>query len=666
MNLDVPTIAFISCLTSLTQFIALFVQYRVNKTYQGIGWWLLGSSLTAIGVIFLLLISVRSLLILAMIANPLIILGQIFIYVGIIRFLDKKENKWALTSIFVLFNLFYYYFMFFENSISARTLVIAAVLTLILFISAYRLFPVRDKLISSSARFTAIVFLAYACFSALRFLYVSMSPNIQSYYDVTTALSISFLFPLLASLLWTFGFIIMLNQRLNADMRVEKEKLQMFFNASPDAEVISRLSDGSIVDVNGGFLTMSGYQRAELIGNTTIEVNIWHNGADRDSFINELQENGSCENKECVFQRKDGSLLTGSISAKVITIQSVPHILSVVHDITQKKQAEEVMRESEELYRSILNASPDDITITDMLGRIQMISPAAKQMFGFEPEYEHYIGSQILDYLVPEDRERARLNIISTIKGAALGLNEYSAIRKDGSILDIEVTRGLIRDGNGQPAKMLYIIRDISERKQAEQKIQQLIQQLEIEKKTAQLNAITDSLTGLANRRYFDEALNIEFHRLKRSGSPLSLIMLDVDHFKKFNDRYGHLAGDECLRQIGMTLKTIVKRGTDIVARYGGEEFVVLLTETDQKGVMIVAERIREAIQALAIPSAAPDVAEVVTVSLGVVTTRSSTHLESTDQVIGLADQAMYLAKKGGRNRISVTTDQMILVKNHK
>ena len=104
-----------------------------------------------------------------MIANPLIILGQIFIYVGINRFLDKKENKWALTSIFAIFNLFYYYFLFFENSISARTLVIAAVLVVILFISTYKLFLVRDELISSSARFTAIVFLAYSLFFCVTF-----------------------------------------------------------------------------------------------------------------------------------------------------------------------------------------------------------------------------------------------------------------------------------------------------------------------------------------------------------------------------------------------------------------------------------------------------------------------------------------------------------------
>ena len=172
----------------------------------------------------------------------------------------------------------------------------------------------------------------------------------------------------------------------------------------------------------------------------------------------------------------------------------------------------------------------------------------------------------------------------------------------------------------------------------------------------AQLNSVTDSLTGLANRRYFDDALETEFYRLKRSGSNLSLIMLDVDHFKKFNDSYGHLARDDCLRLIGTTLKTIVLRMPDIVARYGGEEFVVILPETDNNGAKVLAERIRKAIEALAIPHSTYELAKNVTVSLGVVTVYPN-RLESPEQVVALADEALYCAKKGGRNRIEVASD---------
>ena len=594
MKLDIATLALISSLTFLTQFIALLVQYLNNRTIRGVRWWLLGSSLSAIGVIFTPLVNVKSLLFLAMIANPLIVLGLIFLYVGVMRFLYKQENRWGLALIFIVFIFFYYYFMFASNNISARSLAITAVTALISFMTAHRLFFHKARLPSGSVIFTAIVFLFYGCFTAVRFYFLLVLPAIQSYSDQEFFLYLSYIVPIVTSLLWTFGFIIMVNQRLNEENREEKEKMQLIFNTSPDAAIISRLLDGTIVEVNAGFLTMSGYTRVEVINQTTTGINIWHNVEDRESFVNEIIDKGSCENMVFVFQRKDGSLFTGSISAKIITIQAIPHIVSLVHDISIQKKAEDAIRESEELYRSILNASPDDITITDLKGNILVISPAAKKIFGYDPEYDFFKGTQLLDYIVPEDRESARANILLMFKGEYSGPNEYHGIRQDGSIFNIEVNSGIIHGANGQPVKMVFIVRDISERKQADQQIQQLVRQLEIERNKAQVDANTDSLTGLANRRYFDEAFNKEVHRLKRSGTPLSLIMLDVDHFKKFNDSYGHLAGDDCLRRIGMTLRTYIGRATDIVARYGGEEFVVILADTDQNGAVTVAERIQK------------------------------------------------------------------------
>jgi diguanylate cyclase (GGDEF)-like protein/PAS domain S-box-containing protein len=659
MKLDILTLAFISSLTFLTQFIALLVQYILNKNYRGVSWWLLGSTFMAIGVILTPTVNIKSLELLARIANPLIILGHVFLYIGIARFINKKENKWVLILFFVVFTFFYYFFMFIYNDISARSISIASALMLISFMTAFRLYFNNDRLITGSATFTASVFFAYGCFSVVRIFILLFSPPIQAYSDQGLILEITFIIPIVVSLLWTFGFIIMLNQRMNAEYREEKEKLQLIFNTSPDAAMISRLADGMIANVNAGFLAMSGYTRAELINKTIKKINIWQNLTEREIFLNELKEKGSCENREFVFQRKDGSLFTGRISAKIITIQTEPYIISITHDITESKQAEEAIRESEELYRSILNASPDDITITDMKGQILVISPEAKKMFGYESEYDQFVGSQILDYIVPEDQQRARANIVSMFKGDYAGPNQYRGIRKDRSTFDIEVKSGLIKGANRQPAKMVFMVRDITERKQAEQQIQELIRQLEIEKNTAQLNANTDSLTGLANRRYFDDALNKEFHRLKRSGAAMSLIMLDVDHFKKFNDFYGHLAGDDCLRQIGITLKTFIKRASDIMARYGGEEFVVILTETDQYGAAAIAEQIRKAVEALAIPHAESGISEFVTISLGVVTIHT-TSLASPDQVVALADEALYNAKNGGRNRTSFASENEV------
>jgi len=626
----------------------------MHRTYRGFGWWLLGSILMALGVIFMPMLTVKSLEMLARIANPLMFLGQIFLYIGIMRFLDKKENRWLLSSIFVVYILFYYYYMYFYNDISSRTVVVTAGLSAISLMTAYKLFFEKDIRISASANFTAAIFLAFGCFMTIRFFGALILPPIHEYRDQALLLISSFVIPIVTSPLWTFGFILMVNQRLNAENWEEKEKLQLVFNASPDAAMITQLLDGLFVDVNIGFSVMTGYTRAEVIGNSASKISVWHNIADRQIVITELKDKGICTNLEFVFKRKDGSPFLGTISARIITLHSVSHIVSVIHDITERKQSEEALMESEEKYRSILNASPDDITITDLEGRIIMVSPAAKKMFGYELNFDEFTSMRLVDFIVPEDVERAQSNILRMYQGGDPRPNEYRGVRKDRSIFDIEVNSGFILNSNGQPTKMVFIVRDITERKLAEQQIQELFQQLEIEKNTAHFNSITDSLTRLANRRYFDEALKTEFYRLKRTGSTLSLIMLDVDHFKKFNDTYGHLAGDDCLRQIGTTLKRIVGRVPDIVARYGGEEFVVILPETENVGAETLAERIRNAVEALAIAHSASDISNYVTVSLGVVTADTS-RLASPERIVALADEALYSAKKSGRNQLVVS-----------
>ena len=656
MEIDVFTLSIASCLVYVCQFIAILIQYRINKTFIGVKWWLVGTMFAALGVIFMPMVAVPSLIEFSMVAIPLVVLGQTFLFIGIVRFLGRNEKKWVLVLIFSLFIVPYYYFMFGINSISDRTLVYTATMFVLLLISAITLFRYKGKEFSYSANFTAAIFFLYGLFSLSRFIWVASIPQLTSYFERESGLSASFIFPLIANVLWTFGFIIMLNQRLNAENVEEKEKLQRIFNTSPDAAIITRAEDGLIVDVNAGFSVMTGFSREELIGNTIRNINLWKIWADHEIFVNKVRNNGVCENEEYDFVRKDGSPLIGSVSAKTIIIQSVKHIFSNVHDITTNKQAEEAVRESEALYRSILDASPDDITITDSVGYILVVSPAAKKMFGYGPEYEGYVGSHVLENIVPEDKERARGNIKRLLDSGVGGTREYKVFRRDKKILDIEVNSGIIRDVTGKPAKMVFVIRDITERKLAELKIQQLVQQLELEKKVAQRNANTDSLTGLSNRRYFDESFGVEYQRMKRSGQPLSLLMLDVDRFKNFNDQYGHLAGDNCLRQIGTTLTQNVTRISDIVARYGGEEFVVVLADTDQEGAVHVAERIRKGIKALNIPHLVSDVADVVTVTIGVVTAYPS-KLDSMEHVVEMADDALYCAKDAGRNRISVSPE---------
>lgn len=163
--------------------------------------------------------------------------------------------------------------------------------------------------------------------------------------------------------------------------------------------------------------------------------------------------------------------------------------------------------------------------------------------------------------------------------------------------------------------------------------------------------SISDSLTGLSNRRFFDETLEVEWRASQRGNYELSLIFLDIDSFKPYNDNYGHQAGDMCLREIGTIILETIKRPRDLAARYGGEEFVVLLPKTSRHDAVRIAEKIRESVEWLAIEHNYSKVSEYVTVSIGVATMSPSQEFKPSE-LLKLADAGMYEAKENGRNRV--------------
>jgi len=169
-----------------------------------------------------------------------------------------------------------------------------------------------------------------------------------------------------------------------------------------------------------------------------------------------------------------------------------------------------------------------------------------------------------------------------------------------------------------------------------------------------------DGLTGLYNRRHFDEAIDTEWRRARRDGRPLSFLMIDVDEFKLFNDSYGHLAGDDCLRKIGAVLSCRVHRPADLIARYGGEEFCVLLPNTDTRGAFDLAQAIGKAVRQEQIPHLGCKNG-FVTVSIGVAT-RYPDVTSPYEQLIGAADKALYLAKRNGRDRVEINQQNLNLV----
>ena len=194
-------------------------------------------------------------------------------------------------------------------------------------------------------------------------------------------------------------------------------------------------------------------------------------------------------------------------------------------------------------------------------------------------------------------------------------------------------------------------------RKARERELLAVKAELELANQELADQASRDGLTGLANRRQFDKRLYEEWHRARREFQPLGLLMLDIDHFKRYNDTYGHLIGDHCLQQVARALKGTISRATDLAARYGGEEFGIILPNTPLKGTMVVGQRILSHIRMMGMPHQGISATAILTVSIGAASIIPSVSGKQ-DQLIKAADTALYHAKNSGRNML-VSADQV-------
>jgi diguanylate cyclase (GGDEF)-like protein len=199
----------------------------------------------------------------------------------------------------------------------------------------------------------------------------------------------------------------------------------------------------------------------------------------------------------------------------------------------------------------------------------------------------------------------------------------------------------------GLPSGTLILFRDISERKRAEQQLREAYRAVEA-------MSLTDVLTGLANRRRFDQYLATEWRRCVRDNKPLSLLMCDVDQFKAYNDTYGHQHGDSCLKQIAEACMDVVSRPGDLVARFGGEEFVVALPNTESEGALQVANEICESLRSRRLPHTGSPFG-IITISIGCATLIPQAGMHAPD-LIAMADHALYTAKHNGRNQVCLSS----------
>jgi diguanylate cyclase (GGDEF)-like protein/PAS domain S-box-containing protein len=320
----------------------------------------------------------------------------------------------------------------------------------------------------------------------------------------------------------------------------------------------------------------------------------------------------------------------------------------LVRQLQRGQRMAAALADREAHFRLLAEGSSDLVTRIGLDQRLRYVSPSAIRVVGWGAD--QLIGTPALAGIHPDDRPQVQAVVDAMKRGETDEARvTYRNAHRNHSEVWLESTLRVTRKGNGSVDGVVAISRDITEQKQLELRLEIL--------------AIEDSLTALANRRRFDQRLEEEWARACRDRSSLALLMIDVDHFKAYNDEYGHPAGDACLRMIADILSSEMQRVGDLAARYGGEEFVLLLPNTDAAGCVRIGERVLRAVREAGIVHSSNLISGCVTASLGGVACRPAlARAAGATSLVEAADRALYAAKQAGRDRMLMSGEVMNLL----
>lgn len=630
MSIDIRTLSLIISLITTIEVVVLVIQYQKEKKYKGFLWWIFGIGL--IGLHFLSVFMNESF----QFGVAALLIDNLFLTAGFLVLLHATLHFFNLKiqgRLYFLFGVLYTFLIITAYSLGNIALPMGiTALSVALFSALVARIIYKQKFSSYKllAFYNALAFLINAVFFIIYAISWFFFTNITQTELPTAIQEISYVVLSAITTFLTFGFIFLMDHRLNRDTLESKEKYTLMFETIPDAVLITRLKDGLFVEVNQVFTDLSGYSANEIRGKTTLDIDIWFYPVERNKFVILLTESGFVDDMEFQFRRKNGRPLIGLLSARAIDIDGIPHILSVVRDITSRKKMEEKLRENEQKYRFLAENSCDVIWHINKSHRIDYISPADEVIRGFKRE--EVIGTLVWSVFKPEGIQLVREKIEHHAQVEQIGNNmnvtrfEIEQRCKDGSWIWTEITAAPHYDQQGNLVGYHGISRDITEQKQLMDKLYE--------------QATIDELTQIPNRRHFMDLATIELRRAKRYHHPLSIAVIDFNTLKKINDSHGHLAGDRALSVFTKIVQQIV-RDVDVIGRFGGDEFLLLLPETDKEQATRVLERIQNVLASS--PVFYGDKNFTVSISVGVASIENWT--DTLEDLFNRADAALYLEK---------------------
>jgi diguanylate cyclase (GGDEF)-like protein/hemerythrin-like metal-binding protein/PAS domain S-box-containing protein len=401
------------------------------------------------------------------------------------------------------------------------------------------------------------------------------------------------------------------------------------------AEAIVVIQDAVIQLANPEISSLTGYTVEELLRTSILDYIVPEDHAKTAEYIRMWNEGEPTSNAyELRILARDGTIHHVDVRGTRIEWEGAPATLHLLQDVTAHKRVEEELRVIEERYLTLTETTSDCLWVLDFESfHFTYISPSILQLRGFTPE--EVMAQPLKEWMTPESQRMMKELIAQKLpefladpSSDVGGIFELQQPHKDGSLVWVEISSKFRISPQGK-VEIVGVSRNINERKKAEKDIVFL--------------SSHDALTGVYNRYYLEEHLLGEMERSDRYGEPLSMVLFDLDLFKRVNDRFGHLVGDEVLTQISRTV-SMVLRENDLLSRIGGEEFVVVMPGTDSAGAKVVAEKILRALS-----GSAHAVAGVVTASFGVA---ERLKVESFKSWFKRLDDALFLAKERGRNTV--------------